>query len=104
MSVIAGPDTILGAVHKTVPQAAPREAEPSEWTEEDFAFVKSYLSRACACTTGGLGLTVEFGLRAGEVSARYGDHYTALWEIKADKPHPEIEWSLLPSKHAARDR
>ena len=95
MSVIAGTDTILGAMHKTLTQAAPRKAEPSEWTEEDFAFVKSYLSRACVCTTGGLGLTAEFGIRADEVSAGYGDHYTALWEMKADQPHPEMGSGLF---------
>ena len=95
MSVIAGTDTILGAMHKTLTQAAPRKAEPSAWTEEDFAFAESYLSRACVCTTGGLGLTAEFGIRAGEVSAASGDHYTALWEMKADQPHPEMGSGLF---------
>jgi hypothetical protein len=82
-------------MRKTFTQEAPRKAEPSAWTEGDFEFAQSYLSRACVCTTGGLGLTAEFGIRAGEVSAASGDHYTALWEMRADQPHPEMGSGLF---------
>jgi len=62
----------------------------SEWTELDFAEVKRYLSLVSACTTGGLGLTAEFSLVEGAVSAVTGDGDTALFPLMGDRPHPEL--------------
>lgn len=67
----------------------------SSWTEQDLDLVKSYLSKICVCTTGGLGLTAEFSLNDGEVSAAYGDHHTALWRILTDQPHPALGGGLF---------
>ena len=106
-SVIAAADTIMGATQKMFTEAPPRESGPSAWTEGDFEFAKSYLSRVCVCTTGGLGLTAEFGIRAGEVSAAAGHHYTALWQMIADQPHPEIGsglFCLLNMPHEISDK
>jgi hypothetical protein len=108
-SVIGATDTIIAATRKVFTQEAPREAGPSAWTERDFEIAKSYLSRVCVCTTGGLGLTAEFGIRAGEVSAAAGHHYTALWQMIADQPHPEMGGGLfcllnMPHEIADKDK
>jgi hypothetical protein len=94
-SVIAAADTIIDATRKMFTQEPSRDAEPSAWTEQDFEFAQSHLSRICVCTTGGLGLTAEFGIRTGEISAAAGDHYTALWQMIADQPHPEMGGGLF---------
>ena len=94
-SVIAATDTIIDATRKMFTDEPPREQEPSAWVEQDFEFAKSYLSRICVCTTGGLGLTAEFGIREGEVSAAAGHHYTALWQMNADQSHPEMGGGLF---------
>jgi hypothetical protein len=94
-SVIAAADTIMDATRKMFTDEPPREQEPSAWVAQDFEFAKSYLSRICVCTTGGLGLTAEFGIREGEVSAAVGHHYTALWQMNADQPHPEMGGGLF---------
>jgi hypothetical protein len=106
-SVIVGADTVLGAARKIFTQEPPRAAEPSLWTEQDFEFVHPYLSRASVCTLGGLGLTAEFGLRKGEVSAIAGHHNIALWQMMADQPHPELGgglFCLLNMPHEIADK
>ena len=67
----------------------------SAWTESDLGLIESYLSRVCLCTTGGSGLTAEFGLEAGAVSAMAGDGQTALWQLDASTPHPELGGGLF---------
>ena len=94
-SVIAAADTVIGATRKIFTKEPPRAAQPSAWTEEDFKFVHSYLSRLSVCTLGGLRLTAEFGLRAGEISAMAGHHNTALWQMMADQPHPGMGGGLF---------
>ena len=94
-SIIAAADTMLGAMRRAFSSEPPRKAEPSSWTERDFKLVKDQLSPLCVCTLGDLGLTAEFGLRSGELSAAVGDTHTALWQIKADQPHPEMGSGLL---------
>jgi hypothetical protein len=106
-SVIVSTDTIMGAMRKIFSQEASRAAGPSAWTDQDLEFAKSYLSRVCVCTTGGLGLTAEFGIRAGQVSAAAGHHYTALWQMRADQPHPEMGgglFCLLNMPHEIADK
>lgn len=61
-SVIAAADTIMGATQKMFTHEPPREAGPSAWTERDFELVKSYLSRVCICTTGGLALIMSLAV------------------------------------------
>jgi hypothetical protein len=67
---------------------------PSAWTVKDFSLVESYLSKICVCTTSGLRLTSEFSLASGETTALQGDHQTALWQMFADQPHPELGGGL----------
>lgn len=93
-SIIASTDSVLGAMRRTFAGESAKTSA-SAWEEQDFDQVKRYLSRLCVCTTGGLGLTAEFGLREGAVSAATGDSDTALWQLLGDQPHPEMGSGLL---------
>ena len=88
-TTICGTEAILGALRRTMTNEGQRGGT-SKWTEPDFAQVEGHLSRLCLCTTGGLGLTAEFGLNEGAVSAAAGDHKTALFQLMADQPHPAL--------------
>lgn len=84
---------------------APR-VDDSEWNEQDFEQGEGYLSRLCVCTTGGMGLSAEFPLVEGAVSAASGDHGTALFQMMADEPHPELGgglFCLLQMPHQVKD-
>ena len=108
-SVIGAADTIINATRKMLTQEPRRGSEPSAWTDRDFEFAESYLSRLCVCTTGGLRLTAEFGIRAGEISVAAGHHNTALWQMIADQPHPAMGGGLfcllnMPHEIADKDK
>ena len=93
-TTICGTEAILGGIRRTMNGDDPNSGE-SDWTEGDFEQVQSYLSRLCVCTTGGLGLTAEFGLAMDSVSAAAGDHKTALFQLMGDQPHPELGGGLF---------
>ena len=68
--------------------------------------VRKFLSLQCVCTSEGSGLTAEFPLRDGAVSAAMGDHHTALWQLAADHAHPEMGgglFCLLEMPHQVKD-
>ena len=94
LTVIGAADSFLGSLRTVFSGEQPLKGA-SSWTEQDLSLVESDLSRICVCTTGGLGLTAEFSLRNGEVSAAFGDHNTALWRIVADQPHPALGGGLF---------
>jgi hypothetical protein len=93
-NIIGGPEALLGAIRRTF-LGEEQQGGDSMWTERHLAQVERYLSQLCVCTTGGLGLTAEFGLREGAVSAVAGDHRTALFQLVADQPHPELGGGLF---------
>ena len=93
-TTICGSEAVLGGLRRTLTHEKPRGGT-SRWTERDMAHVESYLSRLCVCTTGGLGLTAEFGLSDGPGSAIGGDYRTALSQLIADRPHLELGGGLL---------
>ena len=93
-TVIAAPGSLLGGLRRTIAKEPPKGGE-SDWTESDLEMVELYLSRVSVCTTGGLSLTAEFGLKAGAVSAMAGHRQTALWQLYADQPHPELGGGLF---------
>lgn len=106
LSAIASADPMLGAMRGRFTAQAGENTE-SAWVEPDFERVRSYLSRLCVCTTGGLGLTAEFGLRESAVSAIAGDRHTALWELRGDRPHPDAGgglFCLLQMPHQVSDQ
>lgn len=93
-TTICGTEAILGALRRIMTNEEQVD-ETSRWTERDFAQVEGHLSKMCLCTTGGLGLTAEFGLNEGAVSAAVGDHNTALFQLAADQLHPELGGGLM---------
>jgi hypothetical protein len=104
-TTICGSEAILGGLRRSLTNEAPRGGA-SQWTEGDLAQVETYLSRVCVCTTGGLGLTAEFGLGKGPGTAMAGDHKTALFQLMAEQPHPELGGGLLcllQMPHQVRD-
>jgi hypothetical protein len=105
-TIICGSEAILGGMRRVFAKEGPRGGL-SKWTEGDFKQVESYLSRLSVCTTGGLGLTSEFGLTKGAVSAAAGDSNTALLQMAADQPHPELGgglFVLLQMPHQLQDQ
>ena len=92
-TVIGGTDGILGAMRRTFGGEPPNE-EQSEWDEDDFECLEERMSRFCVCSSGGLGFTAEFGLEPGAKSVATG-HRTALFELRADQPHPELGGGLF---------
>ncbi|MBT6363736.1 MAG: hypothetical protein HOJ67_16155 [Rhodospirillaceae bacterium] len=93
-TLVGGVDSILGATRRILSNEEPKEGL-SVWTEDDLSLVESYLSRISFCNVGGLGLTAEFGLKPEAISAAAGDHETALWQLFADQPHPELGGGLF---------
>lgn len=107
-TAICGSEAILGGMRRTLTNERPLGGA-SRWTARDIAQVEGYLSRLCVCTTGDLGLTAEFGLGGGSGSAISGDHKTALFQLMADQPHPELGGGLfcmlqMPHQVADEDR
>jgi hypothetical protein len=92
-TTIMGAEAILGAIRRTLTKE-PYIDGVSAWTKGDFDQVETRLSQVCVCTTGELGLTAEFGLSKGAVTAAAG-HHTALLQLKGDQPHPELAGGLL---------
>ena len=104
-TTICGTEAILGALRRTMTNEG-NSGGDSKWTEHDFEQVESHLSRLCLCTRGGLGLTAEFGLAEGAISASSGHSNTALFQLMADQPHPELGgglFCLLQMPHQVRD-
>lgn len=93
-TIISGSEPILGGLKQAF-GSHPERGGNSDWTASDFEFAHSMLSRVCLCTTGGLGLTAEFGLSEGSMSAAKGDKDTALFQMVANQPHPELGGGLF---------
>jgi hypothetical protein len=104
-TVICGSEAILGGIRRTLINEPARGGE-SEWKEKDFEDIQGYLSQLCVCTTGGKGLTAEFGLEEGATSAILGNHKTALFEMSGEDLHPELGgglFNLLQMPHPIND-
>lgn len=93
-ATVCGSEAITGALRRTLAQQEARGGV-SDWGERDFDHAGRMLSRLCACTHNGSGLTAEFALRDGAVSAAAGDRQTALFQLTADQPHPELGGGLF---------
>jgi hypothetical protein len=95
-AALMGSEAILGGLRRTFGVAGTARAARSEWTASDFKQVERFLdARGWACTTGGLGLSAEFGLGGGAGTAMLGDTTTALLELSGEEPHPELGGGLL---------
>ena len=77
------------------------------WTPEDLCAAAAVLSRMSFCTHDTSGLTAEFPLAEGELSAVAGDARTAMLCMVADRPHPVLGGGLeceLQMPHQVEDR
>jgi hypothetical protein len=92
-TVIGGAEAILGGIRRALTSEGNRGGR-SDWTDGDIQ-VHGYLSKQCVCTRGGGGLTAEFGLSEGAISAGAGSNDTALFGLKTDQPHPELGGGLF---------
>lgn len=104
-ATVCGGEAILGALRRLMTREGQKGGR-SEWTEHDFSQVDGYLSRMCLCNFDASGLTAEFGLTEGAISAVAGDHETALFQFVTDQPHPELGgglFCLLQMPHQVRD-
>lgn len=93
-TIIGGTEGILGAMRRTFGGEPPCGGD-SEWDEDEFESLEEMMSRFCVCSSGGLGFTAEFGLEPGAASAAAGHHNTALFQLRADQPHPELGGGLF---------
>ena len=98
-ATIGNAESLLGAMRIVFTDSEPEVITPlksdSDWIDEDLYQVERNLSTICVCTAEHQGLTAEFGLRDGEVSAANGDHRTALWQLRTDEPHPIMGGGLF---------
>lgn len=104
-TAICGTEAILGGMRRSLTGEVP-QGGASVWTERDLDQVHHYLSRICFCNTSPPVLTAEFGLVDGAVSAIEGHRNTALFQLLADKPHPELKgglFSILQMPHQISD-
>jgi hypothetical protein len=94
-TTIVGSEAIMGGIRRTFGNEEKRDGT-SYWIESDLEQVEAYLSSICFCTTEGPKLTAEFGLSEGAVSSALGgEHKTALFQLMADHPHPELGGGLF---------
>lgn len=93
-TTLCSAEAVVGAVRRAL-SGEPSRGGDSEWTQSDLARVEGHLSRMCLCTAEDLGLTAEFGLVEGELSAAAGHGRTALFRLLADQPHPELGGGLF---------
>ena len=63
--------------------------------EPDFAQVQHRISRRCFCNAGPDGITAGLGLAPGAVSAIAGHQHTALIQMQANRPHPDLGGGLF---------
>lgn len=104
-TTLCGADSILGAMRRTFAGDLPNNVG-SEWDDGDFDEAHYYLSRFSVCNFDSTGLTAEFGLAEGEVSAALNSHRTALFQMMSDEPHPELGgglFCLLQMPHQIKD-
>jgi len=92
-TILSATPGLLGALRRTRGHEPPNASE-SLWGEENLRELQAMMSRLCFCTSSGRSFTAEFALEPGAVSAAAGDK-TALFQLKADQPHPELGGGLL---------
>jgi len=107
-AALSSAQSMLGAVHwaLTKERRADDSNMESSWSDQDLDEVRGYLSHISVCTAGNRGLTAEFGLHDGSISAVLGNQDTALWRLVTDQPHPQAGgglFCLLEMPHQAFD-
>lgn len=93
-ATIGAAEAIIGAARRAL-KKAPFNSSESHWQAEDFAVAERYLSNVCMCSAGGNSLTAEFRLGDDTGTTILGDRNTALWQMRADQPHPDVGGGLF---------
>lgn len=93
-AAIAAAEAILGGVRRSFTGQGPKRDMKSRWQPIDFHAVKNRIQNFSVCNADDLGLSAEFGLEAGAISSVAG-HKTALFQMVADQPHPEVGGGLF---------
>lgn len=105
-AVISSVEGTLGALRRDINKEAPRGGE-SKWMQDDFQYAKDCLAQHSFCNIASSGLTAEFSLRHGAISAIMGTNATSLLKLKSDQPHPELGgglFCLLEMPHRIADK
>jgi hypothetical protein len=97
-TIIVATEAILGAMRRTIGGGIPNRGK-SKWEEGDFENLEEMMSNFCVCSTGGLGFTAEFDLGKGSAAAMTAPLDTALFQLEAGEPHPELGGGLLALLH-----
>lgn len=93
-TILGASEAVLGGFRRALSQLPPRPGR-SDWTDGDLSQVQRLLSRASVCTGGAGGLTAEFGLVDGAVSAAVGHRATSLFQMTTAEGHPEMGGGLF---------
>ena len=99
-----GTTALMGAFSRAFTKKADKRGK-SSWTKSDLEMTGRQLLHLCVCTEGPTGLTAEFGLGKGDVTAMKADN-TALLQLATDAPHPEVGgglFCLLQMPHQLKD-
>jgi hypothetical protein len=107
-AALSSAQSMLGAIHWALTKERRVDGIDiaSKWSDYDLEEVRGYLSKISVCTAGKGGVTAEFGLHFGSMSAVQGDQDTALWKLITDQPHPQAGgglFCLLEMPHQASD-
>lgn len=94
-AALSAPHIVLDTVHRLLTGASKDIDSGSAWGVDDFEKAHGYLSPMSVCNADPTGLTAEFGLRQGSLSAITGDQHTALWRMVSDHSHPNAGGGLL---------
>lgn len=97
-TALGATDGLLGAVRRSIGREPPND-QPSEWDGDDLESLAEMLSGHLACSTGEGSFTAEFGLESGARSAAAGHGRTALFQMRVDRPHPELGGGLFLLLH-----
>jgi hypothetical protein len=103
-ALAGGTTSLLGAMRRSLSNER-GQVGVSAWSEDDFELARKTLSQLCVCFSSGSGLTAEFGLHEGAMTAAAG-HVTALFQMFNDQPHSDLGgglFCLLQMPHTFKD-
>lgn len=97
-AVIGGPMAIAGAIRRTLTEEL-ESSQVSAWQSREFDALSARMSRFCSCASGDSRFTAEFNLASRGSPAIAGRPQTALFQLSAEEPHPELGGGLLIVLH-----
>ncbi len=97
-TLLSSAEAVLGGLRRAFGQQGNRPGR-SEWTDADLTQAQRMLEQVSVCTGGRGGLTAEFALTDGAVSAGAGHRATALFQLSSEEAHPELGAGLFCVMH-----